>query len=65
MKQVGRCEYCSRTGVLVTIEVTKVGTTAPVIPLILCSRCATVPNAVWRRRYQPGPTVANSDRPQV
>jgi protein-arginine kinase activator protein McsA len=53
MKSVGICEQCSKGGALETIEVTKVGTSAPVVNLLLCRRCAVQPNAVWRRRYKP------------
>lgn len=53
MKEKGRCENCSSGGVLEVVEVTKIDTTAPPLRLRLCRRCATVPSAVWRRRYQP------------
>jgi hypothetical protein len=53
MKQVGRCEQCSKAGVLEIVEVTEVGGSAGIVHLHLCSRCAVVPSAVWRRRYQP------------
>jgi hypothetical protein len=38
---------------LETVEVTKVDSSSPTLRLRLCKRCATVPSAVWRRRYQP------------
>jgi hypothetical protein len=53
MKTIGTCEHCSKGGALETVEVTKLGTSAPVVSLHLCRRCAVQPNAVWRRRYQP------------
>ena len=58
MKQVGSCEHCSRTGVLETIEVTRVDKTSSVVSLRLCERCTTVPSATWRRRYQPVPEAS-------
>jgi hypothetical protein len=58
MKQLGSCEHCSKGGALETVQVTPVGKSAPVVDLHLCGRCAEVPSAVWRRRYQPvGETV--------
>jgi hypothetical protein len=59
MKEAGTCDHCSRTGVLETIAVTKLGTTEPVLHLRLCGRCTSVPTATWRLRYQPVPKVAN------
>jgi len=53
MKEKGRCENCSTGGFLEAVEVTKVDSNAPALRLRLCKRCATVPSAVWRRRYQP------------
>jgi len=53
MKEKGRCENCSQGGFLETVEVTKVDSTEPTLRLRLCKRRATVPSAVWRRRYQP------------
>ena len=53
MRSVGTCEHCSKGGALETIEVTELGTSAPVVILHLCHRCAVQPNAVWRRRYEP------------
>lgn len=53
MKEKGRCENCSQGGFLETVEVTKVDSSSPTLRLRLCKRCATVPSAVWRRRYQP------------
>lgn len=52
-KEKGRCENCSQGGFLETVEVTEVDSTSPTVRLRLCKRCATVPSAVWRRRYQP------------
>ena len=52
-KVKGRCENCSTGGVLEVVEVTRLDTTDPVLQLCLCTRCITVPSAVWRRRYQP------------
>lgn len=52
-KEKGRCENCSQGGFLETVEVTKVDSTDETLRLRLCKRCATVPSAVWRRRYQP------------
>jgi hypothetical protein len=59
MKEAGHCDHCSRTGVLETVEVTRVGTTEPVLRLRLCTRCTSVPTATWRLRYQPVPQVTN------
>jgi len=53
MKSVGTCEQCSKGGALETVEVAELGTSAPVVSLNLCRRCAVQPNAVWRRRYEP------------
>jgi hypothetical protein len=53
MKSLGTCEHCSKGGALQTVEVTALGTSAPVVSLHLCGRCAEQPNAVWRRHYQP------------
>jgi hypothetical protein len=53
MKTVGSCEHCSKGGALQTVEVTELDASAPVVSLHLCGRCATQPNAVWRRRYKP------------
>jgi hypothetical protein len=53
MKEKGRCENCSTGGFLEAVEVTRVDSTAPPHKLRLCKRCASVPNAVWRRRYRP------------
>jgi hypothetical protein len=53
MAHVGCCEQCSKGGALETVEVTEVGKSAPIVHLHLCARCAAVPSAVWRRRYQP------------
>jgi hypothetical protein len=58
VKEKGSCESCSKGGYLEIIEVTALDTTAPALRLHLCRRCATAPNAVWRRRYQPVPTAA-------
>jgi hypothetical protein len=55
MKTIGTCDHCSKGGTLETLEVTERGASAPVVRLQLCRRCATQPNAVWRRRYQPVP----------
>jgi hypothetical protein len=52
-KEKGRCENCSQGGFLETVEVTKLDSTDETLRLRLCKRCATVPSAVWRRRYQP------------
>jgi hypothetical protein len=73
MKQVGSCEHCSKTGVLETIEVTRIGTTSSVVSLRLCERCITVPSATWRRQYQPvsevsklgWPTGIAASRPNI
>ncbi|HXF31105.1 MAG TPA: hypothetical protein VN522_06255 [Solirubrobacterales bacterium] len=62
MKHVGICEHCSKGGALETVEVTEVGKAGPVIQLHLCARCAAVPSAVWRRRYQPVERTANAGR---
>jgi hypothetical protein len=59
MKVTGSCDHCSRTGVLETVDVTRVGTTEPVVRLRLCGRCTSVPTATWRLRYQPVPQVTN------
>jgi hypothetical protein len=53
MKEKGRCENCSQGGFVETVEVTKLDSSSPTLRLRLCKRCATVPSAVWRRRYQP------------
>ena len=53
MRHVGSCEQCSKGGALETVEVTEVGKSGPIVELHLCARCAEVPSAVWRRRYQP------------
>jgi hypothetical protein len=53
MKTIGSCEQCSKGGALQMVEVTELGTSAPVVNLHLCGRCAVQPNAVWRRRYKP------------
>jgi hypothetical protein len=58
MKRIGSCEHCSKGGALETIEVTEVGKSGPVVRLYLCARCASMPNSVWRRRYQPVPLGA-------
>jgi hypothetical protein len=52
-KEKGRCESCSKGGGIEVVEVTRLDATGPVIRLRLCQRCATTPNAVWRRRFQP------------
>jgi hypothetical protein len=52
-KVKGTCENCSLGGVLEIVEVTKLGATEQPITLRLCKRCATVPSAIWRRRYRP------------
>jgi hypothetical protein len=57
MKEIGRCDQCSISGVLRTIEVVPTGTPGPVVRLRLCTRCATVPSSTWRRRYEPAPGV--------
>jgi hypothetical protein len=53
MKTIGTCAHCSKGGALQTVEVTELGTSAPVVSLQLCGRCAVEPNAVWRRHYKP------------
>ncbi len=53
MKEKGRCENCSQGGFLEVVEVKKLDSADPALRLRLCKRCATVPSAVWRRRYQP------------
>ena len=50
---MGCCENCCKGGALDTVQVTEVGKSAPIVQLRLCARCAEVPSAVWRRRYQP------------
>ena len=53
MRLVGCCEQCSKGGALETVEVTEIGKSGPIVQLQLCARCAEVPSAVWRRRYEP------------
>jgi hypothetical protein len=53
MRHLGRCDQCSKGGALETVEVTELGKSGPVVELHLCGRCAVVPSAVWRRRYEP------------
>jgi hypothetical protein len=53
MKEKGRCENCSTGGFVEAVEVKKVDSADPTLRLRLCTRCATVPSAVWRRQYQP------------
>jgi hypothetical protein len=53
MKTIGTCEQCSKGGTVEMVEVAAIGDSGPVVRLHLCHRCATQPNAVWRRRFQP------------
>jgi hypothetical protein len=62
MRHVGSCEHCSKGGALETVEVTEVGKSGPILDLHLCARCATVPSAVWRRRYQPIAAGSSAER---
>jgi hypothetical protein len=51
-KSKGICQNCSKGGVLETVEVRAVDSSTE-SSLVLCKRCATYPNAVWRRRFEP------------
>jgi hypothetical protein len=52
-KLKGICQNCSKGGILEKVEVRTTGTSAASTSLDLCNRCATYPNAVWRRRFEP------------
>jgi Fe-S cluster assembly iron-binding protein IscA len=52
-KLKGICQNCSKGGILERVEVKTTGTSAASTNLDLCRRCATYPNAVWRRRFEP------------
>jgi hypothetical protein len=52
-KQKGICQNCSKGGILEAVEVRPIGGSGANTSLQLCGRCATYPNAVWRRRFEP------------
>jgi hypothetical protein len=52
-KLKGVCQNCSKGAVLEAVEVRPIGASTGDTSLQLCGRCATYPNAVWRRRFEP------------